>query len=146
MEKGWRKIPGIHVREPWSQYIIFEKKVVETRSYPLPSTYLNREIAIIETYGSQVRKKARIVGTVIFSECFEYESFDQWKCDQYRHLVEESDSKFGFIKGKPKFGWVISSAKPLTKSEEPPKIRGIKFVGDCQVSDDAAARSLNIKY
>ncbi len=99
---------GLEMQAPWADLVLQGKKEIETRSYPLPPSLLYKHVAIIESESSSCNVSGlsdcvtlieggspRIVGTVVFSECFEYKSGRQWDADYERHLVEKGSS----------FGW-----------------------------------------
>lgn len=117
--------PGINIQYPFSQLILIKSKKVETREYPLPAHLVNVELALIETPGDGNVFKARIIGTIKFSESFKYESMASFRNDFERHLVEPA-SKFDW-KTKPKWGWVVSYVKPLKRPILAPKNKGICF-------------------
>lgn len=135
MKSGRIKIiPGINIQAPWSSLIVSGKKTVETRSYPIPSKHLNRELAIIETPGPRRRvSKARIIGVVVFSECFQYYSREVWISDYPRHLVAPSDQQFSYRDDRPKYGWVVSSVRGIPHPVPAPKRKGIIFASSCSV-------------
>jgi hypothetical protein len=104
-------LPGINVQAPWARWIIEGAKTVETRFYPLPKKYVNREMVLIETPGRHGKFKARPIGIVIFGECFLYKSKKDFYADSKRHLVEPSTELLGWSgkNGKKKWGWPIVS-------------------------------------
>lgn len=131
-------IPGINIQWPWSELILSGKKSVETRTYPLPEKYLGKKLAVIETAGKSGLKlagieKARITGIVVFSESFQYLSYDNWKSDFKRHLVKDDDPQFAFSDVKPKWGWVVSNHIRFNQFVEAPSKRGIVFASECHI-------------
>lgn len=127
------RIPGLNIQYPWSRKLLAGVKVIETRNYPIPAHYVGRELAIIETAGSQGRKnniETRIIGTITFSHCYKYKTKSQWKNEAHLHLVGENDSEFSY--SKEKWAWVVSKIRPLPE-QPPPKIRGIKFAKQCAI-------------
>lgn len=95
---------GLEIQQPYAELLLTGVKTIETRSYPLPSNLLYRHILIIESstgkdgvseLPSVVRNSGgdvdgtgpRIVGSVVFSECFEYSSEKEWRDDENKHLV-----------------------------------------------------------
>lgn len=133
-----KSIPGIHIQWPWSQMILNGKKVVETRSYPIPEKYLGNPLAIIETPGKRGKReggvtKSQIVGIVIFEKCYKYETKNQWAKEFKKHLVTINDPNFAFHPEKAKWGWKIMKVLRLKTPTEPPAKRGITFVADCEV-------------
>lgn len=101
-----RTYTGINIQFPISRLILEGKKTVETRTYPIPKSYIGQELAIIETPGKTRNFNARIIGTVRFSECFEYENEKQFYLDKKRHCVTP-DSPWKWTKGKTKWGWPV---------------------------------------
>jgi len=134
MKKQRKIIPGINIQAPWSKLITSGKKQVETRSYPLPEKHKGVELAIIETGGpKRIVKKARIIGTVVFTDSFRYETEKQWRRDKKRHLVSNRDPQFAFKKDKPKYGWIVGRVTSLTNPVAAPRSRGIVFASKCHL-------------
>ncbi len=110
---------GINIQWPISQDILSGKKTIETRTYKFPEKYLGQELLIIETPGKLGKFKSRIVGKIIFSDSFKYESKKAFYEDQERHFVDKN-SPWAWTE-KAKWGWEIDSvivfkdAKPLNK-------------------------------
>jgi hypothetical protein len=133
-----KSLPGINIQWPWSRLIGTGAKTVETRSYPIPLHYLGVPLALIETPGPKGAKhagivSARIIGIVIFGDCFLYRNVDHWSKDIDRHLVPPGDPLFSFQEHKPKWGWVITSFKPLSQPLPAPSKRGIVFAKNCEL-------------
>lgn len=131
-----RILPGLNIQWPWSRLLLSGEKVVETRSYPIPDKHIGKELAIIETPGPRGAAeagiaKAQIIGTITFSDSFEYQSRDQWLADRKRHCVSPGDPVYGFKSDTPKFGWVVASVSQLPKPVAAPKKRGIIFASEC---------------
>lgn len=124
---------------PWSELLISGKKTVETRTYPLPQKYKGVELALIETPGPKGKKeagieKARIIGTIVFGDSFQYLNEKKWKQDALRHLVDPSDFQFSWEKRDHQvWGWTVLKVKSLKKSVKPPKKRGIVFATACKL-------------
>jgi hypothetical protein len=105
---------GLELQLPFSELLLNGKKTIETRSYELPRKLLYKHILIIESdpgkdgvsaLGSWCRNTvgltadeaaamqmndqagARILGSVVFSECFEYACEEDWRSDVDKHLV-----------------------------------------------------------
>ena len=102
-----RFIPGLNVQTPWARLLICGKKTVETRFYPLPTKYVGKEMAIVETPGKTGAFRSHIIGIVVFGESFLYQNRKQFQSDGGRHLVPPK-SKFGWndARGK-KWGWPL---------------------------------------
>ena len=133
-----KNLPGINIQWPWSELLLSGKKSIETRSYALPKKFIGVELAVIETPGPRGKKeagieKARIVGTIVFSESFPYTSKSQWKKDFGRHRVDVEDPQYSWEKRSAVFGWKVASVKRLKQPKPPPLKRGIVFAKDCQV-------------
>lgn len=131
-------IPGINIQWPWSRLIVEGKKSIETRGYDIPQQYLGIPIAIIETPGPLGKrhgvKRAKVIGIIIFSETFRYESKAKWKKDANKHLVKD-DSPFAFGRREETWAWVISEARELKTSAPAPIKRGIVFTKQCLVKN-----------
>jgi hypothetical protein len=127
-------LPGLNIQAPWSSLILEGKKLVETRSYPIPTKYKNVELAIIETPGpDRLVERAHIIGVVVFSGSIAYESFDEWSSDYKRHLVEPTNTRFRFVEGKQKFGWVVARVEAFSGSVPAPLRKGIRFTAKCPI-------------
>lgn len=132
-------LPGIHVQWPWSRLIIEGQKTIETRTYRIPSKYLDLELALIETPGrtAEARRlgiETKIIGTVIFKSCRKYLSRDEWLADISKHRVPETDLFYSYEVGKEKWAWEIRQTSTLPRPVRPPKIRGIVFAKNCRVA------------
>ncbi|MGE3263220.1 MAG: hypothetical protein AB7K68_15675 [Bacteriovoracia bacterium] len=127
-----RKIAGINIQFPISQLILKGEKTIETRTYPIPSHYVGRELAIIETPGVNGDFEARIVGTIIFSGCFAYENQRSFYADQSRHRVS-SASPWRWTDERPKWGWEISKVVTFGAPIPAPKRRGIVYTKDVEI-------------
>lgn len=129
-------IPGIHIQWPWSQLLLNGKKVIETRSYPIPEKFVGMPLAVIETPGPTGKKngiQTAIIGIITFDSAYQYSSREQWLRDEKLHLVPPNDKLYGFKSGKPKWAWKVSSFEKR-KPSPPPKIRGIIYAKNCKVS------------
>ena len=131
------KLPGINIQSPWSKLIAEGKKTIETRKYKIPLHYLGVELAIIETAGRAKNRlempKATIIGTVIFSHCFEYKNKTQWQLDNHLHLISPTDLDFRFVEGKPKWAWVVDRASLFDEPKPGPVRKGIVFARECSI-------------
>lgn len=105
MEALSNRLFGLEMQQPFAEMVIAGTKTVETRSYPLPSSLLYKHICLIEsmpgkdgisdlkdfaynrTCEEEGESHPRILGTIAFSECFEYESEEQWRQDSEVHRV-----------------------------------------------------------
>ncbi len=109
MEALSNRLFGLELQQPFSGMVMSGMKTIETRSYPLPSSLLYKHICLIESKpgkdgvsdlkdfaynrtgneedGKEGETHPRILGTIVFSECFEYESEEQWKQDCDAHCV-----------------------------------------------------------
>lgn len=106
----YKTLPGINIQWPISRDILSGKKVIETRTYPLPSKYINQPMYIIETPGKGNKFKSRVIGEIIFSHSFQYKNSKEFYLDISRHLVDK-ESPWAWKKNKPKWGWHIISVK-----------------------------------
>jgi len=104
---------GINIQYPISKLILEGKKTIETRTYPIPSKYLNNEMLMIETPGKNGTFAARIVAIIKFTECFQYKSKNKFHKDILKHHVQV-DSLWDW-KNKAKWGWRIGTLKVLRK-------------------------------
>jgi hypothetical protein len=127
---------ALNIQYPISQLILNGQKTVETRLYPLPKKYLGRELLFIETPGREGKFQARIVGTIRFGRCFQYDSKRDFYADFKRHLVQP-DSEFAW-KTKAKWGWEIESIKIFRRPLPAPERKGIKFTTGIQLDGPQA--------
>lgn len=131
-------LPGINIQWPWSSLLVSGEKTVETRSYPLPTKYIGKQLAIIETPGPHGKRdagidSARIIGVIVFSGSKKYSSKATWKKDHSKHLVAEDDPLFAFDSKKEKWGWVVESVRKLDHPLPAPEKRGIVFATCCHI-------------
>ncbi|HXH32217.1 MAG TPA: hypothetical protein VNJ01_15550 [Bacteriovoracaceae bacterium] len=104
---------AINVQYPISELILKGEKVVETRTYPIPPSYLGNDLLMIETPGPKGSFQARIVAIIRFDKCAQYSSLSAFRKDFKRHRVANG-SKWDWTKHKPKWGWEIVFLKKLT--------------------------------
>lgn len=121
---------GLNIQFPISREILSGRKTVETRTYPLPKSYIGKILLLIETPGKNGKFKARIVGKICFSNCFLYSSKAAFYRDSYKHLVTP-DSPWAWT-DKPKWGWIIESVERLSKPVPAGRI-GIKYTKNIQL-------------
>ena len=134
----YRLIDGINIQWPWSELLLSGKKWVETRSYPLPERLKNIELAIIETPGPRGKRdagveKARIIGTIVFTDSYQYKSRAHWIKEYDLHKVMPDDKQFAFVSDKKKFAWTVGLVKRLARPVAPPAKRGIVLAKNCRV-------------
>jgi DNA repair photolyase len=101
-------LPGINIQAPWAQEIVSDRKVIETRFYPLPEKWVGHPLVIIETPGKARHFKRRVAGIVIFDKSWCYTDKAHFAQDRTKHLVDPDDPLFGWQHdGKPKWAWPI---------------------------------------
>ena len=116
---------GINIQWPISNEIISGNKIIETRTYPIPSNYLNKEMLLIETPGKSKSFKSRIVAIVKFTNCKEYKNQDDFYKDYPKHLVDKNSPwAWG---GKKKYGWEVKIIKIFTPPIEYLGKKGIVY-------------------
>ncbi len=125
--KKKKTLPGINIQYPISRLILEGKKTIETRTYPIPNHYIGKEMVIIETPGKDRKFTARIIGTIVFGESFEYKDKKSFYNDTSKHCVTP-DSPWKWIAGASKWGWPVIRKIAFSKERPAPKKRGIKFV------------------
>ena len=123
---------GINIQAPYSGWIMFGKKTIETRTYPLPPKYKDKKLLIVETNGPNTNLPARIKGTVIFSCSFKYENEDHFREDQNKHLVVKG-ARFDWTDEKGKYGWVIKEAGLLGVQPVVNKRKGIIYTTNLEM-------------
>jgi hypothetical protein len=126
-----RILPGINIQYPISQLIVNGSKIIETRTYPLPTKYLGKDLFLFETPGPDGHFRARVIAIIRFSNSFKYASKKKFYEDSKRHLVNE-DSPWSW-KEKPKWGWKVESVSPLKKPVEIAQRRGIVFTSSISI-------------
>ncbi len=124
-------LPGVNIQYPISEQILSGTKTIETRTYPLPSTYLNRDLFFIETPGEEGDFEARIAGIIRFDSCFQYTSRKEFYADLKFHLVDK-DSKWAW-KEKNKWAWHISHIERFKKNYDAPPKKGIVFTKEINI-------------
>lgn len=123
-----KKYTGINIQYPISQDILSGRKVIETRTYPIPKNYINEELLLVETPGKDGGFKARAVAIIVFSGCKKYSTKTEFYSDFEMHLVDKS-SKWSWS-NKPKWGWLIGMVEILEKPVEIKKKKGIIYTKD----------------
>lgn len=108
-----RRYPGLNVQTPWAGLIASGKKTVETRFYPLPAKYIGRELLIVETPGPRHEFRRRPLVIVTFGESFRYTTRAEFYADSDRHLITAETKAFNWMRGRTKWGWPITSARPI---------------------------------
>ena len=103
---------AINIQYPVSELILNGEKVVETRTYKIPPSYLGKDLLMIETPGSTGKFTARIVAIIRFERCIQYSSQEAFRKDFKRHRIA-SGSTWDWTEVKPKWGWEISFLKKL---------------------------------
>lgn len=115
---------GINIQYPISQLIIDGKKTLETRTYPIPEEYLNKDMVLIETPGKEGKFKARIIAIIKFTDCFQYKTKKEFYSDCHRHCVT-ADSIWAWKEGN-KWGWELEIIKIFPAIPAPLK-KGIRY-------------------
>jgi len=134
-----RKIPGLNIQYPWTEFLLSGKKTIETRTYPIPRKYIGIELAMIETPAkipsdANNPKTARIVGTIVFGEPFKYQSIRDWKNDCDKHLVESGHQQFSWKERQGEvWGWPVLKFTRLKTPRPRPRVKGIVFAKECHI-------------
>lgn len=128
---GPRRFTGLNVQYPISELILSGKKTIETRTYPIPKKYLNRDLLLIETPGKSGKFKSRAVAIIRFSRCFQYQSSKDFYLDRSRHFVSP-ESPWAWLDKNPKWGWEIDGLR-LIAPKTVTKRLGIKFTLDLTI-------------
>ena len=124
---------GINIQYPISQLIVEGKKTIETRTYPIPEKYLDKEMALVETPGKAGKFKSRVIAVIKFTECFQYKTKKEFYADTNRHCVTP-DSMWAWNDGE-KWGWKVIIIRQLAISIPMLKRSGIKFTTGINISD-----------
>ena len=121
-----RTYDGINIQWPISELILSGDKTVETRTYPIPKSYLNREVLLVETPGKNGNFKSRIRGILVFTSCFQYRDSKYFYSDSKRHCVTP-DSEWAWDPNKGKWGWEVVVKQVFKKPKPLNRRPGIKF-------------------
>ena len=116
---------GINIQWPISRDILSGRKIIETRTYPIPNKYLDEEMLLIETPGPHGDFKARIIAIIKFIECFKYPSMKAFYADYPLHLINKK-SHWAW-KEKAKWGWRVKVIETMSNPIIPLKNRGIVY-------------------
>ena len=117
---------GINIQWPISELILSGHKTVETRTYPIPKSYLNKEVLLVETPGKSGNFKSRIRGIISFSDCFQYMNEQEFYDDFDRHRVDrESIWKYDSHRGK--WGWKVRLVKKFDLPKALNRRTGIRY-------------------
>lgn len=120
---------GINIQYPISQQILDGTKTIETRTYPIPKSYINQDLLLVETPGPMGRFKARAVAVITFSECYKYSSKKEFYQDKGSHKVTP-DSPWAWQEDKGKWGWRIGKVVRLKKPVTLARRLGIRYTKD----------------
>jgi hypothetical protein len=123
---------GINIQFPISNLILSGKKTIETRTYPIPSHYINQEIILVETPGKSGKFKSRAIAIIKFGPSFEYKSKKDFYSDTIRHCVT-SDSPWAWDAKKGKWGWPVQIIKTFRAPIIIKKRLGIKFTKNLEI-------------
>lgn len=117
---------GVNIQYPISRLILDGKKIVETRTYPIPKKYVGQELIIIETPGHTKTIRSQMVGLITFTDSFKYQSKVAFYKDGSRHCVT-TDSPWAWISRLPKWGWPITKVVLFKEPLPLQKRSGIVF-------------------
>lgn len=123
-KKYKKSYPGINIQWPISELILSGEKTIETRTYPLPKKYLNKEMILIETPGPDGNFIARNRAIIKFTDCFLYKSEAEFYNDYDSHLVDKG-SPWAWTTNKPKWGWKVVLKQAI--KVQPALQKGIVF-------------------
>jgi hypothetical protein len=126
------KYTGVNIQWPISSLILSGEKTIETRTYPIPQSYVGCEMVLIETPGPNGNFKARIVAIVKFGKSFKYKSKKHFYKDMQYHKVSP-DSPWAWNE-KPKWGWPIEVVKKLKVPVTFARKKGIRYTKDVSLS------------
>lgn len=116
---------GMEMQLPWSRLLLTGSKRLETRSYPLPAALLDRPISVLETSEATAdacrplpdvlpagHPNVLIAGSVTFSSCFAYSSFEAFQADEARHGLPPEVTR-SFSKDFTMYGWAVKETVQL---------------------------------
>lgn len=124
---------GINIQFPISSLILGGEKTIETRTYPIPPSYVNREMVLVETPGKNGDFKSRIVAIIKFGPSIRYKSKKAFYADKSLHCVTP-DSPWAWVDEREKWGWPIIYLKILPVPVLVNKRLGIKYTKDLSVN------------
>ncbi len=101
---------GINIQWPISREILAGRKTIETRIYPIPPHYLNKDMLLIETHGCTGKFKSRITAIIKFTKCFKYKDPKLFYADYPRHRVDKNSP---WAWDKPKWGWYVEVVRVI---------------------------------
>lgn len=122
---------GINIQFPISEEILSGKKIIETRTYPIPQKYLQTELLLIETPGKLAKFKSRARAIIIFEDCFKYKNKVEFYNDYDQHLVDRN-SPWAW-KDKPKYGWRVRVIKLFNNPKPVNKRLGIVYTKEIKI-------------
>jgi hypothetical protein len=125
MKGKTQRYTGINVQYPISRLILSRVKSIETRTYPIPSNYIGKDLVLIETPGRTGQFRARAVAIIRFTNCFKYKSQREFYRDIKRHHVSRS-SPWAWNE-KPKWGWNVELVKLIEPPVELKRRPGIRY-------------------
>lgn len=126
------KLKGISIQQPYAHLIVTGKKVIETRTYPIPERLVGKKLALIETSGASRKFKARVIGIVEFNTSWKYNTLAEFRKDEGKHLVSEG-SAFDYDSKKGKWAWPIKEVTALDKAKVLRKRCGIVYTNDISI-------------
>jgi hypothetical protein len=114
---------ALNINTPIDEWLLTGKKTVETREYDLHPQVLGQRVALIRCAGkgSKNRLPQRLVGIVEFGRTNRYPSKEEWVADFERHCVPVDNMQFGWVEGRPKWGWEVTSTKRLEEELRVPQ-------------------------
>lgn len=120
------KLPGLNVQAPWARLLLDGEKTVETRTYPLPEKYVDKDLWLIETPGPSKAFKARVIGVIRFTGSKRYQSAAEFYRDRGLHLIDPDSSKYAWKTGILKYRWQVGTVRKV-KPFAAPFPRGIVY-------------------
>ncbi|KAL9181186.1 hypothetical protein ACHAXT_009991 [Thalassiosira profunda] len=141
---GWaaaaagRRRFGLELQSPFAEYVVSNRKPIETRGYDLPTGLLSSDgrqvkIEILQSkkgedgvsaipnrvsIGSRSKGSSlKRIGWCTFTRSFRYTSRAQFEADANKHLVDPA-SKYGWSEERPMYGWVVGSRGGCASDEE----------------------------
>jgi len=115
----WWESPTVTLNmfAPYSNALVNGEKTIETRNYQLPNKCKGVRIGIVEIMPKNLpSKKPELIGEVVFVDCKEYNTKEEWEKDAPYHKVDANDERFGWKKNKKKFGWVVHTWQAYDRS------------------------------
>jgi len=125
---------ALEVQSPFSTMILQGSKEIETRDYTLEEDFIGQPVYLLQSSPPTLEGRAAtlsslpdiiseadaetlgllLIGTVVFSSCFEYTDDEKWESEREKHCVPlHSPFDWTAASGRRKWGWVVDNSKSV---------------------------------